>query len=908
MKVQPSEVNGGRSSTIDSQATSQVQCNNSPLSSRAREILDSLKEQRESLLGRWNDGGDKTSPRMRSNASSALVATSLPPFIRSSAIQKLQATLHQERLSRLRKQQRFLPVSPGTTSSGSCSVDGSDAGKGSVGTRSTETEETLSCTTFSSPVSPTTQSVDDAVLLNKSIHIPNPTSGASMRNGTTASMIPVSTPSSSTYQGQRNNALDCSAPEISHSKAESCEIPSLGASMHGDLSKDTTATASASAVEDSAGSDGDSDPAINEPRSPQPSSPRKGSAMKNELQRPLPPDPIPSDGEPVLLGTEAMPTMDPVEETHGFSSIPVTPSRAPNFDATSNPTSNRQARNMTLGDVEIPLELSPIDRRCKQRLSSNRVRVPSSADEVSTPQNTDSPKLCPGSACSAPTSTSMSLRSTAERKAYIGQLYQNQGSFATISRRKPRSTAMRSSSGLRRREPNHVVNRVLVRGRVAILKPSNLRVFVPESEKGAIPGDGSATKRGVQSEKSGQSPCQIDFTTQKPENKEATSTGVSIREKDSQISAFANSSDANVSSVSALQRTANSLESRLGGQPRSCDDTSLDETVTTKRRERLALIRHLEEDVAKSTTANNPSSLSTKSSCVSSRTSTSSGSIVISDDSSCDLTTSSESSDWASSLGESTNLLASDSIADTYSIVSCVTMPPLSPLSPPAGPIKKAGSARRQVVVAWKEPLLSEMRSPSFDEESQQPQSVSSKPTLANALTSSSNLFVAGRAADSLCFAYGGHFMIATKSGMTLHHHTKLKLTRLDQKPTTMKKVCLSTDLRCGTRGSLYDIAVRSGCNTRDPYLSNRAQRRATSVDTNTAPRDSSSNAGRSRKTEDLTAGTLANTLQRMPFAVATNRVKLCSKNCLIVPGPHCSPGRSTCQPSIQEPHFCVVD
>jgi hypothetical protein len=906
MNVQPSEVNGGRSSPIDSQATSQVQSTNSPLSSRAREILDSLKEQRESLLGRWNDGGDKTSPRMRSNASSALVATTSPPFIRSSAIQKLQATLHQERLSRLRKQQRVLPVSPGTTSSGSWSVDGSDAGKGSVGTRSTETEETLSCTTFSSPVSPTTKSVDDAVLLNKSIHVPNVgTPGASMRNGTTASMIPVvSTPSSSTYQGQRNNALDCSAPEISHSKAESCEIPSLGASMQGDLSKDTTATASA--VEDSAGSDGDSDPAINEPRSPQPSSPRKGSAMKNELQRPLPPDPIPSDGEPVLLGTEAMPTMDPVEEAHGFSSIPVTPSRAPNFDATSKPASNRQARNMTLGDVEIPLELSPIDRRCKQRLSSDRVRVPSSADEVSTPQNTDSPKLCPGSACSAPPSTIVSLRSTAERKAYIGQLYQNQGSFATISRRKPRSTAMRSSTGLRRREPNHV-NRVLVRGRVAILKPSNLRVFVPESEKGSILGDGSASKRRIHNEKSGQSPCQIDSAAANPENKKATSTGVSIREKDSQVSAVANSTDANVSSVSALQRTANSLESRLGGQPRSCDDTSLDETVTTKRRERLALIRHLEDDVAKSTTANNPGSLGTKSSCVSSRTSTSSGSIVISDDSSCDLTTSSESSDWASSLEESTNLLASDSIADTYSIVSCVTMPPLSPLSPPAGPIKKAGSARRQVVVAWKEPLLSEMRSPSFDEESQQPQSISSKPTLANALTSSSNLFVAGRAADSLCFANGGHFMIATKSGMTLHHHTKLKLTRLDQKPTTVKKVCLSTDLRCGTRGSLYDIAVRSGCNTRDPYLFNRAQRRATSVDTNTAPRDSSSNAGRSTKTEDLTAGTQANTFQRMPFAVATNRVKLRSKNCLIVPGRHCSPGRSTCQPSM-EPHYCVVD
>jgi hypothetical protein len=859
MNVQPSEVNGSGSSPLDNQVTTQERSTTSPLSSRAREILDSLKEQRESLLGKWNDGGEKTSPRMRPTA-----AGSSAPFIRSSAIQKLQATLQQERLSRLRKQQRFLPVSPGTTNSGSCSVDGSDTGKGSVGTRSTETEETLSFTTFSAPVSPTTQSVDDAALLNKSIRIPNVgASGGSMCKDATDSTIPVSMLSSRVYPRGQSNAL--LATEIN--------------------------------------------------------------------EEPAPPD------------TKGIPTMDPVEQAIGLSSIPMMPSRPPNFDAISKPASNQQARNMSLDDVEVPLELSPIDTRSKQRLSSDRVLVSPSADDALIQQNTDSPRLCPGSECSAPPSTTLSLKSTAERKAYIEQLYQNQGALTTISRRKPRSTAVRASSGLRQQERNHV-NRVLVRGRVAILKPSNLRIFVPESDKGANLGVRSSSERGRHYEMSDQSACQNGSTSSNPENKEATSTVIRKNEEDSQVSSGAKATAADICSDSALRRPASSLESWLKGevserdagyQLQSCDDTSLDETVTTRRRERLALIRHLEEDVAKSAVANNPSSHGNEASCTSSKMSASLGSIVISDDSSCDLTTSSESSDWASSVGESTNLLANNSIADTHSIVSCVTMPPLSPLSPPSAPCKRAGSARRQVVVAWKEPLLSEMRSPSLheekrspslDEESQQHKSISSKPSPENDLKSSSNLFVAGRAADSLCFANGGHFMIATKSGMTLHHHTKLRLTWLNQRPTTVKKVCLSTDLRCGTRGSLYDIAVRSGCNARDPYLFNRSQQRAASVDTNTAFRDSAGNAhlvsnirGRSTKTEDYltarggTSGAVklseSNTCQQMPFTVATNRVKPSSKNCLGAPGRHCSPTRGSQSihremPSIQDPDYCV--
>jgi hypothetical protein len=811
-------------------------------------------------LGKWNDGGEKTSPRMRPTAAGSSALETTPPFIRSSAIQKLQATLQQERLSRLRKQQRFLPASPGTTNSGLCSVDGSDTGKGSVGTRSTDTEETLSFTTFSSPVSPTTQSVDDAALLNKSIHIPNVgASGGSMCNDATDSTIPVSIPSSRVYlRGQSNTSL---AAEI--------------------------------------------------------------------------------NGEPVPPDTKGIPTMDPAEQAIGLSSIPVMPSRPPNFDATSNTASHRQARNMTLDDVEVPLELSPIDTRSKQRLSSDRVLVSPSADEALIRQNTDSPRLCPDSECSALPSTTLSLKSTAERKAYIEQIYQNQGALTTISRRKPRSTAVRASSGLRRQERNHV-NRILVRGRVAILKPSNLRVFVPESEKGANLGNGLSSERGRHYEMSDQSSCQNGSTSSNPENKEATSTVISKNEEDSQVSSDAKATAADICSDSALRRPASSLESWLKGevserdagyQLRSCDDTSLDETVTTRRRERLALIRHLEEDVAKSAVANNPSSPGNEASCTYSKMSASSGSIVISDDSSCDLTTSSESSDWASSMGESTNLLANNSIADTHSIVSCVTMPPLSPVSPPSAPCKRAGSVRRQVVVAWKEPLLSEMHSPSLDEEkcspsldeeSQQHKSISSKPSPENDLKSSSNLFVAGRAADSLCFANGGHFMIATKSGMTLHHHTKLRLTRLNQRPTMVKKVCLSTDLRCGTRGSLYDIAVRSGCNARDPYLFNRSQRRAASVDTNTAFRYSAGNAhpvsnigGRSTKTEDYltarggTSGAVklseSNTCQRMLFTVATNRVKPSSKNCLGTPGRHCSPARgSQSIHSFQDPDYCV--
>ena len=78
-------------------------------------------------------------------------------------------------------------------------------------------------------------------------------------------------------------------------------------------------------------------------------------------------------------------------------------------------------------------------------------------------------------------------------------------------------------------------------------------------------------------------------------------------------------------------------------------------------------------------------------------------------------------------------------------------------------------------------------------------------------------LFVTARRADELCRAQGGHFSIALRCGMTLLPQPAVE-DRIPLVPSTMIQtqspptlnVRLSTDFRCGTYGSLYDIAMRS--------------------------------------------------------------------------------------------------
>ena len=86
-------------------------------------------------------------------------------------------------------------------------------------------------------------------------------------------------------------------------------------------------------------------------------------------------------------------------------------------------------------------------------------------------------------------------------------------------------------------------------------------------------------------------------------------------------------------------------------------------------------------------------------------------------------------------------------------------------------------------------------------------------------------LFVTGRAADALCMASGGHFDLVKRSGMNLSGPTT-KLVRLQiisAKPPAMQ---LSTDFRCGTYGSQYDIAVRSGCKVHEPLTTSARRSR----------------------------------------------------------------------------------
>jgi hypothetical protein len=72
-------------------------------------------------------------------------------------------------------------------------------------------------------------------------------------------------------------------------------------------------------------------------------------------------------------------------------------------------------------------------------------------------------------------------------------------------------------------------------------------------------------------------------------------------------------------------------------------------------------------------------------------------------------------------------------------------------------------------------------------------------------------LFVTARTADALCRANGGHWSLARQSGWdskTVHVAT-WKPKECTVPATT--SIRLSTDFRCGTYGSLYDIALRSG-------------------------------------------------------------------------------------------------
>jgi hypothetical protein len=77
-------------------------------------------------------------------------------------------------------------------------------------------------------------------------------------------------------------------------------------------------------------------------------------------------------------------------------------------------------------------------------------------------------------------------------------------------------------------------------------------------------------------------------------------------------------------------------------------------------------------------------------------------------------------------------------------------------------------------------------------------------------------LFVTGRAADALCRASGGHWFIARQSGWETNVvHLPTWKPRAGTGPLPTTRIRLSTDFRCGTYGSLYDIALRSGSQLR---------------------------------------------------------------------------------------------
>ena len=223
----------------------------------------------------------------------------------------------------------------------------------------------------------------------------------------------------------------------------------------------------------------------------------------------------------------------------------------------------------------------------------------------------------------------------------------------------------------------------------------------------------------------------------------------------------------------------------------------------------------------------------------------------VDDDNACDYTTNSDTSGWAS-MGDSTAgpLGCSDSImTDHISIgsigsdhltrqrtvlsVSPVNREVMNPLADPSTttvPLQSKPptlTKRKNNQGKTKNTVTFQIESIEVNIAKSQMQQKKDTSTPATAVrqilkatsrnTVNQPLFVTARRADELCMTHGGHLSIAIRCGMKVTQSPSeecTKLLPLQTKATSPSlNVRLSTDFRCGTYGSLYDIAMRSGGN-----------------------------------------------------------------------------------------------
>lgn len=755
----------------------------SPLSSRAREILDSLREQRESLLGKWNDGSDDKATTTAAFPLKTLCSTTDVPLKINdeSVVVRLHESLQRERNSRLsRMHQRFPPPSPLSVTS--CSLDESDAAeKRSVETRSTVTTVTSSSIDhLTSPGSQSSTSIssalDGAFTDRKSIGMP---SVPSLQELGSVVMEPDS--SLAQFVSPRAN----SRPSVATSVIESMSL----------VHTHEQQLADADAVAKTDPDKGESSHLIDDPEL------LRASCLRL----------IDHDDTCAAMENPCTPTATSRDFVSRLpASLVISPLTPVKMDASVRPDKERAQNGLSLHDVDIPLELSPIDKRSIHSKSSFPCKV-----------NNDSVDSCAASCvCSTLSSSTLSLVTKKERADYIGDTYCKSARIRERQQRLLRS-GVSARYGQRRNERNQI-NRVMVRGRVGIVKSSNQRVFVTEADATRSDLANNNEPRTSYSKKNSEKSIQV-------ENRRRTFSRTRSKMDRSEI----------VSPTSDIEGSEDSIP----------DDDTLQSNGSNSRISQPE-IRRIKDDaeMATETTLAFQSPAKRSESPLSTTSNSSSDFIAISDDSSFELTSNSDSSEWASITENSTHHTCKDSIKENISIVSGMTMSPVSPLFSGYGNSHNI-SKNRRVGVGWKVPLLSEMKSPSIDDECDILESTSivssANSVLSFRIPFNSNLFVVGRAADSLCFANGGHLSIAKDSGLVLNQTpaqiplTKLKVTN----PTSpqQQSVKLSTDFRCGTRGSLYDIALRSGLKSQEPLP--LVKRKKVPTET-TAPRNAKTGRG----------------------------------------------------------------
>lgn len=125
----------------------------------------------------------------------------------------------------------------------------------------------------------------------------------------------------------------------------------------------------------------------------------------------------------------------------------------------------------------------------------------------------------------------------------------------------------------------------------------------------------------------------------------------------------------------------------------------------------------------------------------------------------------------------------------------------------------------RKTLHSQKAPLINEKlelsQAESRDDEDGQALDVSNEESL-QTFWPSKKLIVSEQYADSICRSSGGLFNIAVASGMSLVKPGKVHVKKSE--PTQPTGFHLSSDFRCGTKGSLYEIALQSGYDLKSPW------------------------------------------------------------------------------------------